>query len=143
MSTDDGRRERYAAAIETAIGEWETGEPTWLTLEERVADAAMAVADAEAAELLEEIDTYRQQSNTHYRVLADEQAENARLRAELEAANAATAEAGNDNARIAGLYHSANATIERVRSVLDDDEVWESIPTWLRTQLRAALEGEQ
>lgn len=70
------RRERYAAAI-GAEGVHN------VHVTRMAANAAMAVADAEAAELREEIDTYRRQSDAHYRVLADEQAENARLCGEV------------------------------------------------------------
>lgn len=113
----DARRERYRLTVYRAI---ERGDDP--------ADATMAVADEETAELRWELMNLRNE-------VERDRDENDRLRAELEEADE------NDRRRGAELFEK-NATIERVRSVLGAADLSDR-ETGFYMDTRAALEGEQ
>lgn len=130
----DERRERYAAPLFEIMRDngWD-GERTGQVNREMfaVADAAMAVADAEAARIM-------QDSARIAQLWLKSQSENTRLRAELDGMREAAMESQN------GL-HEALATLARLRADLDAADLSDR-ETGLYMDIRAALgaaEGEQ
>ncbi|MFJ9408609.1 hypothetical protein [Streptomyces sp. NPDC101393] len=133
MSSD--RRERYAAAMAGYMGHVHDVDGPTPEGYYPVADAAMAVADAEISEKLNGMQAQALRLVAATESLAEE---NAHLRAELEQARVDAA-AWESTYELATREH--HATIERVRAVLDDmgeDESASAIVEYARN----ALDGE-
>lgn len=122
---NDERRERYRSAIVEASYR--------SPLADVAADAAMAVADDENTRLREELEFAKLGNRQLRQANEAHRTENARLRAELDTAN----KIASLNQR---LYTNAVATIRRVRTLLDMEELFSD--NYLVGRIRDALNGE-
>lgn len=120
MSSD--RLKRYVAAVDHVL----------ISV---AAKAAMAVADAE-------IQLHVEATKYWFDAADERRDENARLRAELVESRRRSMDSGKEVTRLHAELREANATIERVRAVLDlRERLDDPVSRYIAAELRAALEG--